>query len=810
MTRRVDPARSRPARLLWGLATVVLFGLSVSPSVASAATPTVFAYPAPGSKLAAPETQITFRGVPASQLGAISVTGSSSGAHPGTIEADSDGQGGSFIPSSPFTPGEVVTISTGLNVSGATNGTFTFTVEQPTGGILPPGSRTVPPRVSGDVDFFQSRPDLQPPAVRITQGRPIGHDIFLTPMRGPVQWGPMIVDPAGNLVWFLPLSGSQEEAANLRVQQYQGQPVLTWWQGFQNAGLGKGEDVIYDDHYRQIGTVQAGNGLTADLHEFTITPQGTALITAYRLVHWPIGSNPNGLVFDGVVQEIDIPTGLVLFQWDSLDHVSLADSYVRAPTKLRPYDYFHINSVQQAADGNLIVSARNTWTVYDVDHRTGKVIWTLGGKHSDFKMGPGTTTAYQHHVRSWPGGVFTIFDNGTAHHGHAQSRAIIERVDSVKRTTTLVRSLTHSPRLLSSFEGSVEPLAHGNTFVGWGALPYFTQFGAKGKQIYDGRFVDENSSYRAYRSAWSAQPDTPPALAVSASGDGSAHLYASWNGATDLTGWRVLAGPRPGALAPVGSANRAGFETQIVVHSGEPYFAVQALGGSNVLATSPVQQLPPHLAIFGRSAFVSGGWVGAVPVSCSAPQPCQTTTRITVGRDTVARTEPVTIPPGGDGLVHFKLTGAAHAALMHARNHRLRVRVTATDPSGIGGTTVVTLIPFYTRGHAPNRSVTQSPTVQLVGLTDFVFNDATGGILVGCSADLPCAARTTLSVGKTTIARTGPEFVGAKQLGYLSFSLTPAGRTMLARAPGNQLGARITVTNGHDTASGVIALVSYR
>jgi hypothetical protein len=810
MTFRVDPARARLIRRLAGMATVALVGLGVSPPVASAAAPTVFAYPIPGSRVAAPETQITFRGVPAAQLGAISVTGSSSGTHSGTIEADSDGRGASFIPTSPFVPGEVVTVGTRLNVHGATGGAFTFTIEQPTAGILPPGSRTVPPRVSGDVDVFQSRPDLQPAAVRITQGRPIGNDIFLTPMRGPVQWGPMIVDPAGQLVWFLPLSASTDQAANLRVQQYQGQPVLTWWQGFQNAGLGEGEDVIYDNHYRQIATVEAGNGLEADLHEFTITPQGTALITAYQLVHWPLGSNPNGLVFDGVVQEIDIPTGLVLFQWDSLDHVSLDDSYVAAPTKPRPYDYFHVNSVQQAADGNLIVSARNTWTVYDIDHRTGDVVWKLGGRHSDFKMGPGTSTAYQHHVRSWPGGLFTVFDNGTAHHGHAQSRGIIERVDPVKRTTTLVRALTHSPRVLSSFEGSVQPLDHGNTFVGWGAVPYFTQFGAAGRQIYDGRFVDENSSYRAYRSAWSGQPDSPPALAVSASGDGTAHLYASWNGATAVTGWRVLAGPAPHALVPVGGAKRTGFETQIVVHSGEPYFAVQALGGSQVLATSPAQPLPSHVAIFGQSAFVSGGWVGAVPVSCSAPQACQIATRITAGPTTIARAAPVTIAAGGYALVHFTLTGAGHAELTRTHKHRLRVRVTATDPSGIGGTSLVTLIPFYTRGHGPKRSVSPSPTVQIVGLTDFVFGGRTGGILVACSADRPCAPRTTLSIGKTTVARTGPEFVGAKQLGYLSFSLTPAGRGMLARAPGNHLGARITVTNAHDRASGTISLVRFQ
>ena len=53
-------------------------------------------------------------------------------------------------------------------------------------------------------------------------------------------------------------------------------------------------------------------------------------------------------MLDSVVQEIDIKTGLVLYQWDSLDHVPLADSYEAMPaTAGGPFDYFHINSVQQ-------------------------------------------------------------------------------------------------------------------------------------------------------------------------------------------------------------------------------------------------------------------------------------------------------------------------------------------------------------------------------------------------------------------------------------------------------------------------------
>ena len=78
--------------------------------------------PEPGTSYALPQTQITFRGIPAGQIGHITVVGSSSGAHSGVIDADSDGDGGSFMPSTPFTPSETVTVTTGLNVIGGSGG----------------------------------------------------------------------------------------------------------------------------------------------------------------------------------------------------------------------------------------------------------------------------------------------------------------------------------------------------------------------------------------------------------------------------------------------------------------------------------------------------------------------------------------------------------------------------------------------------------------------------------------------------------------------------------------------------------------
>jgi hypothetical protein len=208
----------------------------------------------------------------------------------------------------------------------------------------------------------------------------------------------------------------QLERGRDREQIYRGNPVLTWWQGDVNGGVGQGEDSIYDSSYRSLATVRASNGLRADLQEFQITPQNTALITAYYPVFWdasPVKGSRRQIVLDSVVQEIDIPTGLALFQWDSLDHVPLTDSFGPRPKRPRtPYDTFHINSVQQDTGGNIVISAPNTWAVYKVSHQTGAIIWRLGGKHSSVKMGRSTVFAFQHDARIRPGGQITIFDDG--------------------------------------------------------------------------------------------------------------------------------------------------------------------------------------------------------------------------------------------------------------------------------------------------------------------------------------------------------------------------------------------------------------
>lgn len=789
-----------------GLATVVWWLVVAAPAAASAP---VAVFPLPGSHYNTLREQIVFRGVAPSAIGAVTVTGSVTGAHTGVVAADSDGQGASFVPDTPFVPGETVTVSTGLNVLGGTNGTFSFAIANPSGLIPFAKPYTVKAGANG-VQHFQSRPDLEPPSITVTRDTAPASsgDIFVAPRDGPVQNGPLILDSHGKVVWFLPYPVSEKIAiTNFRVQNLFGQPVLTWWQGNTDAGYGRGEGVILNRNYQQIATVQAANGLDEDSHELLVTSQGNAYITAAWPVHLP--GVRRGTV-DSVVQEIDIRTGLVLFEWHSLDHIPLSTTYTKVPPK-GLWDPYHLNSIALDGAGNLVLSMRNTSAVYDIDHQSGKVLWSLGGKSSTFKMGHGTSTWGQHDAVVEPDGSLTLFDDGAGPPKvHPYSRGIHERLDTKHKTATLINEYDHSPQISADFEGSMQALPDGDVFLGWGELSNFSEDTASGKQNFDAHFTVPTASYRAYRFPWTGQPPGTPSLANEPGSTGQINLYASWNGATGVTGWRVLGGAAPGTLKPLGTVAEGGFETHITVHSNEPYFAAQALGRSNsVLATSTASATPPHLTIFGGSAWVPASGFGAVPVSCVAPAPCLVSATITAGRTVIAHTHNEHIAGTGAGEVFFQLSGAGRSMLAHARGGRLPVRVTVRGSSGANAGATLDLVPFNATGAGPRRSLTQSSTLRIIGTDGYVSGNGVGSILAQCVSFTPCHVSTTLSIGSTVVARTGSEFVGANELGYLSFSLTAAGRAAIAQSArhGNQLGVHLGLSDATAKTSGDIALI---
>lgn len=432
------------------------------------------------------------------------------------------------------------------------------------------------------VATFVTEPSLQIPTLTVNQStNPSQGLLFMTTLTGPGQRGPMIVDDAGQPVWF---RRTPQVAIDFRRQIYKGKPVLTWWEGtISQIGTGQGVGKIFDASYKQIAEVKAGNGYQADVHEFLLTAQGTALITIYNETNvdlTSVGGPSSHPTLDSILQEVDIATGKVLLEWHSLQHVSLADSY--SPI-LTPFDYFHINSIDVDTDGNLLVSARNTWGVYKLDRKTGDILWRLGSRSSDFQLGPGVEFQYQHDARGHTDGTITVYDDGPGTDAH-QSRAIRIGLDVRSRTATLLQEYPHPTPLTSAAMGNAQFLSNGNVVVGWGTEPYITEFGPLGDVRFDASFDGGAWNYRAFRNVWVGKPAHKPAIALRGK-----TVYASYNGSTETAFWRVEGGPSPGRLAPVLTVPRTGFETAIALRSRPAYVAVSALDArKRLLSTSRV------------------------------------------------------------------------------------------------------------------------------------------------------------------------------------------------------------------------------
>jgi hypothetical protein len=447
---------------------------------------------------------------------------------------------------------------------------------------------------------FRSRPDLSPPAVEVTKQ---AHDtapgyIFIAPEKGDTgQGGSLIIDNKAQVVWFRPLRHpikASSRVMNFEVQSYRGRPVLTW-------GETPGEYVIFDDSYHEIARFTAANGYNGDHHEFLISPQDTALISIYDMVPQDLSSfdgPKNGAAVQGIVQELNIQTGEVLFEWHSLDHVGLDETYVTpAEDHYTGIDYFHLNSIDVDHDNNLLLSARETSTVYKIERKSGEIIWRLGGKKSDFEMGPGATFAFQHDARRLPDGTISIFDNGSLIFENGtpkaveESRAIVLDLDEQRMRASLVRQYTHPEKQYADAAGNTQVLENGNVFVGWGRALAISEFSEDGKLLFDLRLPPQNRSYRAFRFEWSGMPSDRPSALAERTSEEEVRLYTSWNGATEVESWEVLAGRQPAKLEALGSIPRDGFETAMVVRSSEPYVAVRAKDRSGrVLGTSePVE-----------------------------------------------------------------------------------------------------------------------------------------------------------------------------------------------------------------------------
>jgi hypothetical protein len=389
-----------------------------------------------------------------------------------------------------------------------------------------------------------------------------------------------------------------------------GERVLTFWQGTvalpriaTNLPPGLPEPgacwYMLDRRYRLVGTLTPQNGFTADVHEFLITPRGRALFTSTRSVPMDLtayGGPSNGAVADYQVQEIDLATGRLVFSWDALEHLDLAETNVPASTADASdgyvWDAFHLNSLEEGPGNELLISSRSMWAIYDVDKSSGGIRWQLGGQRSDFSFAAADATfAWQHMARFLPGDRISLFDDECCLNPDtppvAPSHGLVLRLDFRTMTATNAASYFHAPQLSANSQGGLQTLANGDRLVGWGAKPYYSEYTPAGRLLYDVRMPGFDVSYRVFRDSWVGRPDDRPRAAAARIG-GHDVVYASWNGSTETAAWRVLAGRTPSSLSVVVSkATATGFETAIPVRSRAPWYQVKALDTSGaVIGTS--------------------------------------------------------------------------------------------------------------------------------------------------------------------------------------------------------------------------------
>lgn len=554
----------------------------------------VISFPTPDSRTASPGTQIVFRGLPAANIGAVVVTGSRSGDHTGIWIAHADGNGASLVRDRPFIAGETVTVATRMDVRNGNEGDFTFTVAVPKLKRIEPPSNEK--EIEGTVSVFRSRPGLRPPIVS-TEG-PNGTAaeglLFLAPKSGAGRNGAMIARQSGEPVWFLPVSVADQRIYDLKVQNWRGQPCLTWWDGLVVRGFGYGHYLIANNRYEIVNQFRAGNEyIGGDFQEFVITPQETGLIIVNNVISWDlseVGGSSSAFAVDSIVQELEIESGAVLYEWHSLDAIPLTDSQVEVTGEDdEELDYCHVNSATIDFDGSIVISARNIWSIHKLHRSTAEVIWTLGGTGNDFAGGEAIETAWQNDVRTFPGNIYSVFDNGAVPKVHDESRGLRLALDPDGMTAEVQSAFTHPDEILSRREGSMQALPNDNVLIGWGNVPVISEFAKDGALIQDWTIPEGRETYRAFKFPWIGVPAEEPRLVIERDENEALNGYVSWNGDTETKSWRLLAGAAEDALEVRATVERTGFETTIPVSANDLFFAAEALDANgNASARSNV------------------------------------------------------------------------------------------------------------------------------------------------------------------------------------------------------------------------------
>ncbi|KAK3672892.1 hypothetical protein LTR78_007245 [Recurvomyces mirabilis] len=417
-------------------------------------------------------------------------------------------------------------------------------------------------------------------------------------------------------------------------------------QSNQQLGYAVGQDIIVDSNYRVVATVNTGRGAQpADQHEFQLINGNSpsAIMTSYRAFPYDLSAfnitSGLGWLMAGMFQEVDVQSGEVLFEWYSTDHVDPSMTQIRPNTTdvggdgLTPhtaFDYFHINSIDKSSDGNYLVSARHTSTIYYINATDQSIIWRLSFLgESEFSC-TNFNFSFQHDARirsqTDTSMDLTMFDN--AHNCLAstdvQSSGRFITIDFANGTATETRrTLAPDGGIASCSQGNTQVLDNGHVFNGWGDKAVFSEVDDDNNIVLAGEYTNTANtdstamSYRAFSFDWQSTPNKtkPVVYSYAVNETAPTAIYVSWNGATTVSIWRFYASDKIGDdFAVIGSTGHAGFETMWSAPQFYQWVMVEAvawdgtsLANSSYQGTSPTPNAKRLCYPKNEINFIAGG-----------------------------------------------------------------------------------------------------------------------------------------------------------------------------------------------------------
>ncbi|KAM3478307.1 hypothetical protein MY8738_006041 [Beauveria namnaoensis] len=405
--------------------------------------------------------------------------------------------------------------------------------------------------------------------------------------------GPAIFRSNGDLVWTQDGWGRTRD---LKVQSVGDRSYMTFWHDESSRHAGGGSYVLLDQSYEMVKELRPVGEISSRPVELKLTDDGTAIMVMHNAtqVHNPLGSLQNGWINDAIIQEIDMTSNELVFEWRASHHFNVTMSQAatenQGQTPETAFDFFHATGIDLDHKGDYVISSRNMCNAVALRRGHGNVLWVLGGRLNSFEdasEGEAAAMISSQGIQWYGDSTLLLLDSGHMPDIEGwpgrRSNARTIHVNTTTNTAALLRMYsTPAAETSRHSKGTVQRLRNGNVFVGWGddnpLAATYTEYSEDGRVLCAAHFREASVASAKFwkttsggggrvmsKYSWTGTPAAQPVIVVRPQ-EGA--LYVSWNGDTQTTAWLLRSNNTErgdGSLGARCVVDRAGFETRIPI-----------------------------------------------------------------------------------------------------------------------------------------------------------------------------------------------------------------------------------------------------